>query len=185
MGATKPAMSEQAALPKPPLGPPVRNQVVLPKPPLGPSPAAAHRAPNRVSAGARRIARATPKRATRTGAWVGRQVWGSLREGLVETAELEPGVRRLVVFGYVLILALFVLLYFIDIFRFAPWMAEFPYRKVGGQDPNAVFHMPILALSAAALAYLVGWAFVLTGASDCGRAVFLPAVVLFGLPLLF
>ena len=132
---------------------------------------------------ARRIARSTLRHGGVVALWTGRQFWGGVREGLVETAELHPGVRRLVVFGYALILFLFAVLLAVDAFRDVPWMPMLLSRDADSADPNSVFRTPILALVAAVVAYLVGWAYVLAGASDFGRWLFTPVLVVFGAPL--
>src|SRR3954467_1720396 len=131
-------MHEQAAMPEPSAEPSTAE----------PSPAGAARPPRRsvVLGAAHRVARAVPIHTRTAGVWIGRRIWDSLREGMVETDRLHPGVRRLVILGYVLILALFAILLAVDAFRNAPWMTELRYQLLGTSDPGHLVRMPVLAL---------------------------------------
>lgn len=163
-------MSEQATAPELPVAAP-RTEV------------GARRSASGAAPGARGIVRSTCSQTWRAVVWGRSQLWGGVREGFVETAGLHPGVRRLIVFGYALILVLLAVLLTVDVFRDASWMPLFNSQVTGGSVPNGMYRMPIPALTASVVAYVVGWAYVLTGASDCGRRVFVATLVVFGLPL--
>lgn len=103
-----------------------------------------------------------------------------MREGLVDTTHLSPGMRRLVHIGYGVLLCSLLLLLLVDTFRGTSWMPiSAPPR--GTSRPATA---PILAIAAAFMASVAGWAFLLTGASDVGRRAFIPAVVLYAYVIL-
>ena len=140
--------------------------------------------------------------------WTGRQAWGAIRPGLVDLRGLPRGTQVLLIAGYVVVLLCLALVLLLELFpemrsrlpqiqpgllamsttsldmRYIPTSGPFGWLpsplgvRLGGRVDGTI---PLLLV--AALACFVGWGLVLTGASDCGRRVFVPLVALFGIHL--
>ena len=102
----------------------------------------------------------------------------ALRERLVRTHDLPRGVRLLTLLGYISVVSLLIVQLFLDLY--------------GGKLPHVRFHdvrgqllsVPLPGIVFSTLAFVLGWALLLTGASDCRRRVFLPIVGVFVFHLL-
>ena len=105
----------------------------------------------------------------------GRQkVYESFRSKVISLNGLSQDIRRLAVLGYVIVLGMLV--------------ATLLLELVGDQLESVTFRpdsstgrvqIPILAIIVSNISFVLGWAFLLTGASDCRRRVFLPVVFVF------
>jgi hypothetical protein len=143
-----------------------------------------------------------------TVAAAGRLAWGTVRDGLVDMHGLARGTRALLAFGYSLVLLGLASVLLDELVprmfsRLPRLQAQFfdsspqllmVYHRTSGPfwwlpaplgvmfEQRATATIPLLI--AAIAVFIVGWGLVLTGASDCGRRVFLPLLALYGLHLL-
>jgi hypothetical protein len=86
----------------------------------------------------------------------------------VDTAGLSDGHRRLTIVGYVATIGLLVAILLSDLVS----QSQLPF-----EDYRGIHHVPIILIGLFGATFVVGWAFVLTGASDAGRRVFLPVLL--------
>lgn len=97
-----------------------------------------------------------------------------LREAFIDFTGLSLGLRILAVLGYVAVFALLALTLLFDLFRnYLTMVAYVPY---GDQPAKQV---PFVVMIVCGLTLALGWAYVLTGATDCRRRIFFPIVALF------
>jgi hypothetical protein len=108
---------------------------------------------------------------------VGRRAREGLRKRIIRLDGLSTGARILVVLGYA---SMAIFLGCVLVFEL--WGASMPGIRFTFGD-EAMF-VPVPASLVASAAFAVGWALVLTGATDCRRRVFLPVVFLFLFQLL-
>jgi hypothetical protein len=99
----------------------------------------------------------------------------SLSERTVNLRDLTWSLRLLTVLGYLSVIAMLGGTLFLELFG-----TRLPSVEVKPEVLDAVIRVPVLAMLLASLAFALGWAFVLTGATDCRLLVFLPIVGLFG-----
>lgn len=100
-----------------------------------------------------------------------------LRESLIELSGLSPGLRALAFAGYATVFGLLVSALFFEL--------------RGGRLPGVEFEMtagglrsvPFAVMRLCSVTLVVGWAYVLTGATQCRRRVFLPIAGVFALQL--
>lgn len=98
--------------------------------------------------------------------------WG-LRARVVDLGGMPRGVRALAVLGYASVAVLLAAVLLVDLFDGV--MPSVRYEIAA----NELVLVPFPAMVVASLGFVVGWALLLTGASDCRRRVFLPMVGLF------
>jgi hypothetical protein len=103
-----------------------------------------------------------------------------LREAFIDFRGLSLSLRILAVLGYVAVFALLALTLLFDLFR--NYLALVTYVPYGDQPARQV---PFVVMIACGLSLTLGWAYVLTGATDCRRRVFFPIVALFVVQLVF
>jgi hypothetical protein len=96
-----------------------------------------------------------------------RRLRGALRAGPVDTSDLPRRTRTLVTLGYLGVFALLAATLAFELF------GDAMPRFVRSSDPQRPESWPLPILVAAAVGMLLGWALVLTGATDCGRRAFL------------
>lgn len=132
----------------------------------------------------------------RGGRWLG----DTIRAGLVDTTGLPRDTRALLAVGYAVVLVCLALVLLEELFP--AWFESLP-RRVSTTTPPSSWDLGAIGVASGVLeegdesvwwiyplmlasagASILGWAFVLTGASDCGRRVFLPLLAVFGLGLL-
>lgn len=104
------------------------------------------------------------------------------REAIVDLRGLPLNVQVLTVAGYLgmfFLLGLTLILEFIGQ-NFTP----VAFTMTAGTVDTGL-RVPLLVMAVSSLAFVLGWAFLMTGATDCRRRVFLPAVVLFISQLFF
>ncbi len=104
-----------------------------------------------------------------------------LREAFIDFKGLSLSLRILAVLGYVAVFALLALTLLFDLFR--NYLAMVTYVPYG--DQPAARQVPFVVMIACGLSIALGWAYVLTGATDCRRRVFFPIVALFVVQLIF
>ena len=108
----------------------------------------------------------------------GREAAGrALRARVIDLSGMPRGVRVLAVLGYASVATSLVAVLLIELF--GGGMPSVRYYKY----TDAHVLVPIPAMVVSSLACVLGWALLLTGASDCRRRVFLPTVGLFLLQL--
>jgi len=102
-----------------------------------------------------------------------REMWLSLR---LDMAELAPAYRRLARLGYGLALFLILALVVFDLVG-----ADLPRSDFLSSGYQRTLHLsvPVAAPPIYLLGWVIGWALVLTGASDCPKRIFLPVAVYF------
>jgi hypothetical protein len=109
-----------------------------------------------------------------------------LRGRIIRTHDLPRGVRALVILGYTSVVFLLAATLFFELLNIRLPTPEDPVPGVRqGQSLSVQQSMPYLALAICSLWVIVGWALVLTGASDCRPGIFVPIVVLFLVQLFF
>ena len=97
--------------------------------------------------------------------------WGlrKLDELTVDTSELTDGHRHLAIAGYVATLGLLLA---------SLVSGAFTQSRLAFDDYDGTHSAPAFLLAVVAATSVLGWAFLLTGASDAGRRVFLPLLLL-------
>jgi hypothetical protein len=101
-----------------------------------------------------------------------------LREALIDFEGLSLSLRILAVLGYVSVFVLLALTLLLDLFRDRLTLVRY-YPSV--EEIAREIPLPVLIVSS--LCFALGWAYILTGATDCRRRVFLPVAGLFALQL--
>jgi hypothetical protein len=104
------------------------------------------------------------------------------REAIVDLRGLPLNAQLLAIFGYIGLFALLGLTLLLELFGDSFTAVTF---LPASSDPDTQFRVPLLVMALASLAFVLGWAFLLTGATDCRRRVFFPAVALFAFQLIF
>lgn len=99
-----------------------------------------------------------------------------LLETLIDFGNLSLSLKLLAVLGYLSVAALLGLALLFDLF--GDRMAAVTYETSGGAQQT-----PFVVMIVSSLALVLGWAYILTGATDCKLRIFLPIVLLFGLQL--
>lgn len=102
----------------------------------------------------------------------------ALRERLVHTHDLPRGVWLLTLLGYVSVASLLMVQLFLELHTGK--LPHVRFHDVRGQ----LLSVPLPGMVFSTLAFVLGWALLLTGASDCRRRVFLPIVGVFVFHLL-
>lgn len=107
------------------------------------------------------------------------QLLGWLQErweaGLVDMTGLHQGTRWLIRFGYGIVFFFLFLVLLFELTGSALPQLQFEVLRDGVDTPTLV-PTPVLFFSI--LAFALGWSFILTGASDCRRRIFLPVIAL-------
>lgn len=99
-----------------------------------------------------------------------------LGEDLIEMEGLSLGLRIMTVLGYLTVFGLLACVLLIEVlYNFLPKTSF-----LGGEK---LVEIPIPAVLAACLAFCAGWAFLLTGATDTRKRIFLPIWLFFGLQI--
>jgi hypothetical protein len=101
-----------------------------------------------------------------------------LREALIDFEGLSLSLRILAVLGYVSVFVLLLLTLLLDLFRDRLTLVRY-YPSV--EEIAREIPFPVLIISS--LCFALGWAYILTGATDCRRRVFLPVAGLLALQL--
>jgi hypothetical protein len=119
-----------------------------------------------------------------------RLVRALIHGSIIHVDDLPRGVRVLALLGYAGLLLLVVAALLFEWLGTRPVVPLQACMQEGGRwlcfgDNNVMWAASIPALLTFIIIYLVGWAFVLTGASDCRPFVFLPIVGLFVAQLFF
>jgi hypothetical protein len=104
----------------------------------------------------------------------GRFVRRVLRERVVDLGSLSWSLRLLALLGYASVAFMLGVTAFLELTNAGMPGVEFRSESLG-----KVLRVPVPAMFFAALSLALGWAFLLTGASDCRRRVFLPVAFLF------
>ena len=104
----------------------------------------------------------------------GRLVKANLGKRVVDLRNLPWGLRLLAVLGYASVALMLAATLFLDLSGNRLQGVEFQSEAL-----SATMRVPVLALVFSSLSLALGWTFVLTGASDCRRRVFLPVAALF------
>lgn len=104
------------------------------------------------------------------------------REAIVDLRGLPLNTQVLAIFGYVGLFSLLSLTLLVELFGDSFTAVSF---TVPEGDLYSEKQVPLLAMALASLAFILGWAFLLTGATDCRRRIFFPAVGLFAIQLIF
>jgi len=103
-----------------------------------------------------------------------------LGETLIELKSLPLGMRILTVLGYLTVLFLLFGVLVIEILR--PWTPLITYNPPGGTE---MVETSVIAVILACLAFCLGWAYLLTGATDARKRIFLPVWGLFAVQVFF
>jgi hypothetical protein len=98
----------------------------------------------------------------------------ALRERTVSLRELSWSLRLLTLLGYGSVIAMLGATLFLELFG-----THLPSVEVKPDVLDTVISVPVLAMLLASSSFALGWAFVLTGATDCRLRVFLPIIALF------
>lgn len=104
-----------------------------------------------------------------------REMWASLR---LNMADLPPAYRRLALIGYGLALLLIVAMV---VFEMAGENLTRIQFSTSGYQRTLGLSVPVAMPSIYLLSWVIGWALLLTGASDCRNRVFLPVALYFTL----
>ena len=104
----------------------------------------------------------------------GRLVKANLGKRVVDLRSLPSGLRLLAVLGYASVALMLTATLLLELSDNRLYSVEFRSEAL-----SVMMRVPVLALVFSSLSLALGWAFVLTGASDCRRRVFLPVAALF------
>lgn len=96
-----------------------------------------------------------------------------LRKRVVDLRPLSPGMRLLIVFGYVCVAAVLGATLYLELSIQDSGGVEYPYIEGG------LASTPVEVMVISSIAFSLGWAFLLSGASDCRRRVFIPIALIF------
>ena len=102
-----------------------------------------------------------------------------LREALIDFNGLSLSLRILAVLGYASVAVLLAVTLLLDLLRDRLVVVTYTHPGV----EVTVQQIPFLVLVVSAFCFVLGWAYVLTGATDSGRRVFLPIAGLFAVQL--
>jgi hypothetical protein len=105
-----------------------------------------------------------------------------LKEALIDLRGLSLNMKILAVAGYVVVLGLLLLTLLLERFGHRLPAVTFTVTRQGRPVQQQI---PILVMWACSLSLVLGWAYLLAGATDCRRWFFLPVMGLFTLQLLF
>lgn len=103
-----------------------------------------------------------------------------LREALIDFDGLSLSLRILAILGYVSVFVLLVLTLLLDLFRNRLAMVTYTYGV-----EETIRQIPFIVLVVSGFCFVLGWAYILTGATDSRRRVFLPIAGIFALQLFF
>ncbi len=103
-----------------------------------------------------------------------------LGETLVELKSLPLGMKILTVLGYLTVLFLLLGVLAVEILR--PWTPLMVYNPPGGSE---MVETSLISVLLACMAFCLGWAYLLTGATDARKRVFLPVWGLFAVQIFF
>ena len=96
-----------------------------------------------------------------------------LRKRVVDLRPLTPGLRVLVIFGYLCVVATLGAVLYMELFARSSGGIEYPYLEGG------LVRTPVEVMVVSSIALSLGWAFLLAGASDCRRRIFTPVALFF------
>jgi uncharacterized membrane protein YozB (DUF420 family) len=102
-----------------------------------------------------------------------------LREALIDFSGLSLSLRILAVLGYASVSLLLMLTLVLDLLK--DRLALITYTSYGSEP--AVGQVPFFVLIVSGFCFVLGWAYILTGATDSRRRVFLPVAAIFALQL--
>lgn len=102
-----------------------------------------------------------------------------LRKRIVDLRPLTPGLRILVVFGYVCIVATLGAVLYLELTARSSNSVEYPSSEGG------LVRTPVEVMVISSIALSMGWAFLLAGASDCRRRIFIPIALVFVVQWIF
>jgi hypothetical protein len=104
-----------------------------------------------------------------------------LREALIDFEGLSLSLRLMAILGYVSVFVLLALTLLLESFSDRLYFVSYSYET---DDAIVTNQVPFLVLLVSGLSFALGWAYILTGATDCRRRVFLPLAALFALQLI-
>lgn len=104
-----------------------------------------------------------------------------LREALIDFEGLSLSLRLMAVLGYVSIFVLLALMLLLELFSDHLHLVSYSHETTDG---NVITNqIPFPALIVSGLSFALGWAYILNGATDCRRRIFLPLAALFAFQL--
>lgn len=110
----------------------------------------------------------------------GRFAEGILRGRIVDLASLSWSLRLLALLGYASVAVMLAATLILELSSAGSSGVEFKPDVI-----DKVLSVPVAAMISSSLSLALGWAFLLTGATDCGRRVFLPVASVFFLRWIF
>jgi hypothetical protein len=99
------------------------------------------------------------------------------RNTVIDVNQLPRQLRWLTIAGYGIVAVLLVLVIVLELIGAGLPQVVFAVRAFEGEDITG--RVPYLVLGLFGVCNALGWAFILTGASDCRRRVFIPVVTVF------
>jgi hypothetical protein len=102
----------------------------------------------------------------------------NLNERVVQLVDLPRGIRVLALLGYANVAVLLLTLLFLELS--GSHLSDLVAFDIDTATPHEV---PFASVVTSLVAFIVGWALILTGSSDCSRRVFLPVLGLFVLQM--
>lgn len=105
-----------------------------------------------------------------------------LKETLIDFSQLSLSHKILTWGGYAAVFLLLLMTVFFEIFGARLPMVNFMAFEGSVQVSK---HVPILVMIVSSLGLTLAWAYIMTGATDCRRRIFLPVLALFGAQLFF
>lgn len=105
-----------------------------------------------------------------------------LKEAFIDVSGFPLGLKLLTWGGYAAVFLLLLMTVFFEIFGARLPMVHFMTFE-GGELVSK--HVPTLVIIVSSLGLTLAWAYIMTGATDCRRRIFLPVLALFGAQLFF
>jgi len=105
-----------------------------------------------------------------------------LKETLIDFSQLSLSHTILAWGGYAAVFLLLLMTLFFEIFGARLPMVHFMAFEGSAQVAK---HVPTLVMIVSSLGLTLAWAYIMTGATDCRRRIFLPVLALFGVQLFF